>query len=167
MIYVWIVLGAIVALIVVVQVVGMMLPVKHTASSSRLLPAPPERIWEVLTDVEKHPQWRSGLQSATITERNPLTWTEKNSMGEMPLKTEVFEPPHKWVARIVGKDLPFGGTWTYLLTPEGTGTKMTITEDGEVFPPFFRFMSKFVFGQTKTQETYLNDLDKYLRKELN
>lgn len=165
MTYVWIVLGVLVGLIVLVNVIGAMLPVKHTASSSRLLSASPERVWSVLTDVENHPKWRSGLQSVTVTSKDPLAWTEKNSMGEMPLKTQVFEPNHKWVARIVAEKLPFGGSWTYVLEPEGAGTKLTITEDGEVYPPFFRFMSKYVFGQTKTQEMYLKDLEKYLSKE--
>jgi hypothetical protein len=163
--YVWIALASIVALVAVVQVVGMMLPVKHRASSSRSLPATPDRVWEVLTDVDRHPQWRSGLESVTKTSDDPLTWTEKSSMGEMPLKTEVFEPGHKWVARIVAEKLPFGGTWTYALQPEGHGTKLIITEDGEVYSPFFRFMSKFVFGHTKTQEVFLSDIEKYLAKE--
>jgi hypothetical protein len=33
-----------------------------------------------------------------------------------------------------------------------------ITEEGEVYNPVFRFISRFVIGQTRTIETYLRDL---------
>jgi hypothetical protein len=32
---------------------------------------------------------------------------------------------------------------------------MRITEDGEVYNPVFRFVSKFVMGQTATLDAYL------------
>jgi hypothetical protein len=60
-----------------------------------------------------------------------------------------------FVARIADTDLPFGGTWTYELKPEGAGTRVTITERGEVYNPIFRFMSRFVLSQTATMEKYL------------
>ncbi len=56
--------------------------------------------------------------------------------------------------------MPFGGTWTFDIEPAGTGTQLTITEDGIVRNPIFRFVSRFVFGHYKTQETYLRDLAK-------
>jgi hypothetical protein len=55
----------------------------------------------------------------------------------------------------VGKRLPFGGPWTYELRPEGSATHLTITEHGEVFDPFFRFMSRFVLGHAATMERIL------------
>ena len=36
----------------------------------------------------------------------------------------------------------------------------TITENGEIYNPFFRFMARFVFGYTATMETYLKALGK-------
>jgi len=38
-------------------------------------------------------------------------------------------------------------------------TEVTITEDGEVYNPIFRFMSAYVFGHTATIEQYLTDLE--------
>jgi hypothetical protein len=68
------------------------------------------------------------------------------------------------VARITDKNIPFGGSWTYDLEPSGEGTKLTITENGEVYSPAFRFMSKYLFGHTKTIVTYLNQLEKHVAK---
>ena len=64
--------------------------------------------------------------------------------------------------RIDDPGQPFGGTWTYALTPNGTGTSLTITEDGEVYNPIFRFMSHFFFSQTATIDAYLAALQRRL-----
>jgi hypothetical protein len=65
------------------------------------------------------------------------------------------------VGRIADTNLPFGGSWTYELTPGAVGqTKLTITEDGEVYNPIFRFVSRFVMGHEATINRYLSDVGK-------
>ena len=49
---------------------------------------------------------------------------------------------------------PVGNTYC----ASGSGTRVSITERGEVYNPIFRFLSRFVFGHTGTMETYLRDL---------
>jgi hypothetical protein len=68
--------------------------------------------------------------------------------------------PQQFVSRIADPNLPFGGTWTIDLKPEGAGTRVTITEHGEVYNPIFRFMSRFVFGHTATIDAYLTALQR-------
>ena len=65
-------------------------------------------------------------------------------------------------ARIADPDLPFGGTWTYEITPDGGGSRLTITEDGEIYNPLFRFMARFVFGYEGTIASYMSSLEKRL-----
>ena len=62
------------------------------------------------------------------------------------------------MTRIVTPDSPFGGTWTFVVTPDGTGSHIAITEHGEVHNVLFRFLSRFVFGHTATLEGYLRAL---------
>jgi hypothetical protein len=62
------------------------------------------------------------------------------------------------VTRIADQGLPFGGRWTYELAPSNAGTRVVITEDGEIYNPIFRFMARFVFGYAGTLETYLSQL---------
>ena len=62
------------------------------------------------------------------------------------------------VTRIADRSLPFGGTWTYVLAPDGNGTRLTITEHGEVYNPIFRFVSRFIIGHTGTMEGVLRAL---------
>jgi hypothetical protein len=48
--------------------------------------------------------------------------------------------------------------WTLKLEPMDGSTMLRITEQGEVYNPVFRFVSRFVIGQTRTIETYLRNL---------
>jgi hypothetical protein len=41
--------------------------------------------------------------------------------------------------------------------PPGT-TRVTIMEDGKVYNPFFRFLSRYVFGYAQSMRAYLRDL---------
>ena len=47
-------------------------------------------------------------------------------------------------------------------TALGAGTVVTITENGEVYNPLFRFMAHYVFGHEGTIETYLRQLSERL-----
>ena len=77
----------------------------------------------------------------------------------IPLYFERLERPSLLVARIADPSLPFGGTWTYRIVPAAAGSQVTITEDGEVYNPFFRFMSRFVFGHAATIEEFVKNLE--------
>jgi uncharacterized protein YndB with AHSA1/START domain len=142
---------------VVVFGVGAALPVEHAAVGSTVLTAPPERVWRLLTEVERFPEWRPGI---TAVQRVPgigdlPAWREESSTGPLTLAVEEWDPPRRLVARISDEDLPFGGKWVYEVEPEGAGSRLTITEEGEVYSPLFRFMARFVFGHDATIRDYL------------
>ena len=44
----------------------------------------------------------------------------------------------------------------------GEVTSLTVTEDGEVQNPLFRFVSRFIMGQTATIDQYLRALGRKL-----
>ena len=147
--------------------VGMMLPLKHTASRSARFSCPADLVFATITDWQAFPAWRSGMVSV---EPRPTTagqlpgWVEISRQGRMPLQIVEMNSPGKLVTRIDDPKLPFGGTWTWQLQPldEGRACQVTITEDGEIRNPMFRTMARFVFGYTGTMETYLKDLDRRL-----
>ena len=86
------------------------------------------------------------------------SWRERGANGEITFAMTTFEPPTRLVTRIMDRDLPFGGEWEYVIAPEGAGSRLTITERGEVYNPLFRFVSRFVMGHTAGLETYLGAL---------
>jgi hypothetical protein len=58
------------------------------------------------------------------------------------------------------------GTWTYSLQSNGEFTIVRITEDGQVYNPVFRFMSRFVLGETRTMDVYLRALARATGQEV-
>ena len=160
----FILLAVLCAIVAVVVLVGYALPVAHVASRDATLSAPPERVFAALTEVERYPSWRSDVKSVELLPWAAAPrWREHGSNGAITFERTELQPPNRIVTRIADTDLAFGGTWTYELTPEGGGTRLTITERGEVYNPVFRFMSRFVFGHTATMEKFLADLRSYLR----
>jgi uncharacterized protein YndB with AHSA1/START domain len=157
-------LGVLLAIIAVVVVVGYALPVAHVAVRDVTLPQPPDRVFAALTDVERYPSWRSDVKSVELLSSSAAPrWREHGSNGDITFERTEVQPPSRIVSRIADTDLAFGGSWTYELKPEGGGTRLTITERGEVYNPLFRFMSRFVFGHTATIEKFLADLEKSMR----
>ncbi len=71
-------------------------------------------------------------------------------------------PPRRLVTRIADPKLPFGGTWTYEIVSLERACTLTITEDGEVYNPLFRFVSRFVIGHTATIDRYLKSVTQKL-----
>lgn len=160
--WVLIILGGLVGLVIVMWIIGAILPRQHSATRAARYNQLPERIWEALLDIEAMPSWRTdlkGIKRLPDHDGKPA-WVETTSNGELPLQVEVMEPPRRLVARIADPKLPFGGTWTYEITPAEGGCALRITEDGEVRPVLFRFVARFIFGYTVTMERYLKDLGK-------
>jgi uncharacterized protein YndB with AHSA1/START domain len=152
----------VVSTVIIVLVVGWMLPVSHVASRSASLNATPETVWRTITDVDAFPTWRSGVRKVErLPDRNGhQVWAEDGTTGRITLAVERSEPPHTLVTRIADPDLPFGGTWTYRITPTANGCTLTITENGEIYNPVFRAMARFVFGYESTMAAYLDGLKK-------
>ena len=159
MIVVYIV-GGLVGLVVLMSLIGLALPRDHRASRRATLAKSPELVWRAISDVDAYPSWRRGLER--IERLSPTSFREHGSHGAITFAIDVEEPPSRRVTRISDDTLPFGGTWTYELGPDGAGSILTITEDGFVKNPLFRLLSKTVFSQTATFERFLADLHAHL-----
>ena len=157
----WII-GLITLLIVIVFAVGSLLPKTHVASVRARYNQPPQPLFDAILDVERAPDWRTGLDSVRLLTRDerPLRWQESSKFGTMTFVLDDVQPPTRLVSRIADTTQGFGGKWTYEIAPDAQGSVVTITENGEVYSPLFRFMSKFVFGHYRTLEQYARDLGK-------
>ena len=157
-------LAMVIGSLLVVVLIGWMLPRDHEATRAAQFHHGPETIWAAITDVDAMPSWREGLKSVKhLPDRNGLpAHVEVTSSGEIPLETVEMTPPRRLVARIAGDNLPFGGTWTFEITPAGDGATLRITERGWVSNPIFRFVSRFVLGYTSNLEMYLRSLGRKL-----
>ena len=152
--------AVLVGLVLIVCVIGYMLPKSHVASASARFTAPPDSIWTSLTDVAAFPKWRPGVSRVELLpdENGQRGWREVAKHDAVTYRVVESVPPHRLVARIADQNLPYGGTWTYDLAPDGSGTRLTITENGEVYNPIFRFVSRFIMGHTAMMEAILRAL---------
>jgi len=162
--YVGITLGVIAVVVVVTLGIGWLMPVRHRASRQAALQASPEMVWALITTVEAFPSWRGDVKAVErLPDRDGRTvWVEEGSNGRLTFAVERAEAPRLLVTRIADPDLPFGGTWTYEISPTATGSTLRITEDGEIYNPLFRVMSRFVFGYESTMAAFLTAAGKRL-----
>jgi ribosome-associated toxin RatA of RatAB toxin-antitoxin module len=160
----WIIwtLVVLVSIVGVVTLVGWLLPVKHEASRSARYSQPPERIYAAVADVAEYPSWSEGVSRVEMLDSPSGRTRFREHMSTGPVVMEVVEttPPNRFVTAIADPDQPFGGTWTFEITPESGGSRLTITERGEIYNPIFRFMARFVFGYAGTMEGFLRSLEK-------
>lgn len=143
----------------VIGAMGASLPVPHRASRKASYHVPPETLFAAIAGP---PDWRSGVKrfGALPAANGGRRWYEEDSHGSK-ITYEVLEetPPKRLVVRIADRGLPFGGTWSYDVAPTpGGGAELRITENGEIYNVFYRFLSRFVLGYTRTMDTYLRDL---------
>lgn len=150
----------ILALLVVLA--GAFLPREHKVSRVLHLKAAPEQVWALITDHAKDPTWRPGLaETVRLPDREGRpVWEDRGRRGQrMAYMTLESTAPTRLVRRIVDQER-FGGTWTYELTPEGTGSRLRITEEGWVGLPF-RVLAKVVIGESAVLELYEGDVAKH------
>jgi len=123
-----------IAMVAVVAVVGFFLPVNHEASRSAEFNKPPEAVWTLIADPNSYRGWWDGAD----------------------VKTAVIEsvPPSRLVTRIVD-ETQFGGTWTFEIVPTPSGSRLTITERGDIYNVVFRALAKYAFGYTGTMDSFL------------
>ena len=162
----WIVLPmlALAGVVAAVAVVGLMLPQAHRAQRTVRLARPPGEVFDVIAGFERYPEWRTDVGRVRVEGAGVGARVFEESGGEtMVYQIDVFEPPSRLVMRIADASLPFGGTWTYELRPIADGTELTVTEDGEVYNPIFRFVSRFILGHYATIDGVLTDARKALR----
>ena len=153
-----------VALFGVVFVIGSQLSVAHVASVRATYSASAEDIFALISDYRRHPDWRPSVER--IEELAPRdgkpAWQEIGSTGPLPMELTESDPPQSMVTTILSEGMPFGGRWIYNVEATAGGTALTITEEGEVYNPIFRFVSRFIIGHHKTATTYLEDLGRKL-----
>jgi hypothetical protein len=153
----WIV-GVPAALMGLAALIGAMLPLRHHGTKKSRFRVSPEALYAVLAGP---PDWRTGVKSfgALPDEGGRKRWWEQDTHGKKVTFELVEEaPPRKLAVRIADRGLPFSGTWSFEITPDGAGSELRISEDGEIYNVIFRFMARFIFGYTGSIETYLTDL---------
>ncbi len=104
-----------------------------TGEASVLVPAPTERVWELLADLPRMGDWSPECVGCVWDDpAAPLavgrTFVGHNRMGPLRWSThgeiEVFDPPRElvYLTRVRGRDMT---RWRYRLDPEDGSTRIT------------------------------------------
>lgn len=157
--------ASIVGVSALVLAVGWSLPEHHIARGQRIVGASPQAVWDRITDFEHAVDWRSGLESVTnVSGREVATYEEQSEFGVIRFEVVESVAPERLRTRVI-ENSDFGGTWTYELRTVDGGTDVSITEDGEIFNPLFRVITRFVLGYDATLNAYLDDLEQSFAPE--
>lgn len=160
------VVGVLVLLVVGVVVIGAILPKRHVVVRSAIFKASPEKLFALIAGNQ---DWRPDVKSCELIsgDDGKQFQRETSKHGETILyQLQESRPPLAIQRRIATENLPYGGTWSFLLETANGETRVRITEDGEVYNPVFRFVSKLVLGETATQDAYLKAMAKAVGEDV-
>jgi hypothetical protein len=155
----WVLLtaGVLALLVVVACAVGAMLPPRHQLTRTVRLAASPDAVYALYAGP---PDWRGVKKYGDLpdTGGKKRWWEDDGHGGKITYELVEAVPARRRVTRIADEKLPYGGTWTFEVTPDGTGSTVRISEDGIVHNVFFRFMARFIFGYEGSISNVLKSL---------
>jgi uncharacterized protein YndB with AHSA1/START domain len=153
--------------VVLVLLVGYSLPKSHVAARAIVLRAKPENVFAVIADFKNAPSWREGLEGVEMLapQNGYSRFREQGKHGAITYQVIEIRPPRTLVTQIADRNLPFGGEWIFDVLPQAEGTRVHITERGEIYNPVFRFVSRFILGYTGTMDSYLKSLARKFGEE--
>lgn len=152
--------GCILLLVTCVVVIGLLLPKAHAVSRAATYKTTPDKLFALIAGPQN---WRPDVIRCEVVPDatgRELTQETTRSGGTVTYELLDSKPPESIKRRIATPNLPYAGTWSYSLQPHAGGTIVRITENGEVYNPVFRFVSRFILGHTSTMDAYLRSLGK-------
>ena len=164
------VFGLCLLMAVLAALIGALLPRVHAASRVARFRASPAELYAVARVFAAAPTWRSNVRSVELLARRDgrVHYRETTAHGAVTYAVLDDRPAERLVTEIVDPDLSYAGTWTFEFETAGAngGSRLRITERGEVKNVIFRFLARFVFGHTTTMDTYLRDLGRRVGEEI-
>ena len=119
--------------------------------------APIQAVWEVYTDIESQPNWRSDVATVEMSS-DKRNWTEELKRSSMKIRFQILEqtPPSKLVLQ-TGADGNFEGRYVAEFRQENGGTVGTFTEEATALGVLPKVMRRLFFNQRKFIEEYAKE----------
>lgn len=156
-------IGIVVGVLAAIFVAGCFLPRSHQVTRSRALKQTPTVVWQAIIDYANMPTWHPEvIQVERMPDKNghPV-WKETDRRSYvLLLETTEATAPTRLVRTIADEDGPFTGRWEFALTALEAGSRLSITEVGEIANPFFRVMFRLYMKPEYHLELYLQAVAK-------
>jgi len=151
--------GVVAVLAGYVVVAGSVVARGHVTMVRIVLERPPAEVFAAISDHASQTQWRADLKSVEILppQDGHAVFRETTRMGPVRYVVDESVAGRRLVTRILDDDLGYRGRWIFELEPDGAGTRLTITEEGEVTSFLFRALSP-LFSKSAAIEGYLSAL---------
>lgn len=167
----WTVLTVVAAIVGVMVLLGLAawlygrsVPVEHQASGEIDINASMQEAFDLIADVQSHPQWAKGVNKVEmLPDKHGLPCCRMH-MGRnaFVLVRTRFEPP-RVLERCIEEDAHFSGTWLYVIRERsGGGCTVKLTETGRVKHAIPRAMMKLFFGYHMYLNMNLDSIGKRL-----
>ncbi len=158
-------------------VIGLLVPASHIVSRSSTFKITPSRLWNILTDVSKYPQWQPKVERVIIdddTSSDETVFVEYSTKKRHTVIIHHERIENKCLLRILeerpvatapapSKIPTFSGSWTFDISQEKEDddqVTLKITEQGVIKKPLVRVTHLLLFGFHSRIHRFLNDLHK-------
>ncbi len=147
-----------VAVVAVLAIVTLFLIPATTRTTVEIhFDAPIQAVWEVYTDIESQPNWRSDVATVEMSS-DKRKWTEELKTSSMKIRFQILEetPPSKLVLQ-TGADGNFEGRYVAEFRQENGGTVGTFTEEATALGVLPKLMRRLFFNQRKFIQEYARE----------
>ncbi|MBL0870790.1 MAG: SRPBCC family protein [Phycisphaerales bacterium] len=159
-------------ILLTVHLLGRALPPEHAAHGEIVLSADESRVYDILADVANYPAWSpvTAVRPLKPDEQGRERWTMRQDRHAFEITILDRTPTTRLVHQLRDERNVFGGTWTISLstrtsTPPHTQTRVTITEQGWIRVPIFRFIMAKLLDPSANLRAHLDALAKHLGQQ--
>lgn len=150
------------AFFIVILAYGYSLPVEHQITMQRHYAKSADELWEVIADYRKYSQWRQNVYEVNEMPAKGVyeAWKEVDANGRsVAFEIVSYSPGIQMIIEVTDATLPYGGSLTFDLLPDATGTTVKLTENGKIDNLLLRVIAHFVTGYTSSMNAWFNSLD--------
>ncbi|KAG0170993.1 hypothetical protein DFQ30_001671 [Apophysomyces sp. BC1015] len=167
----------------------------HIVSRSATYKTTPERLWEILTDVEKYPSWQPKVERVELSqvdeaasEGKKVVFVQYSHRKSRTVIVHIERAPFQTLLRILEERLvdtnctvpsrksTFSGSWSFEIIPNrlddkeamntGPSVSLKITEQGIIKKPMVRVSHLLLFGFHLRIDRFLKDLSKKIEADI-
>ena len=151
--------GILIVAFAYILIAGSVVARGHVAAVRIALKRSPADVFAAISDRASQTQWRADLKSVETLppQDGRAVFRETTKQGPVRYVVDESVAEKRFVTRILDEDLGYRGRWVFELSPDGAGTRLVVTEEGEVTSLLFRALSPF-FSKTATLEAWLKSL---------
>ncbi|KAI9308623.1 hypothetical protein BJ944DRAFT_259911 [Cunninghamella echinulata] len=142
-----------------IYIIGILIPESHVVSRTAVYKIRPERLWQLLTNVEEYPLWRPKLESVSIDSITPATqdegkrvvFVEHSKRNRRSVILHVEQQPMKTMLRVLEERITttvslkspvptrphvptFSGSWTFELKYPPNNQKLILPPNNNETP---------------------------------